>query len=393
MENIAYLKNVEHYRKQVYGTSFDKLGIGLLGVFMTVSANLLTYLPDLNDNEDNKLVRDIQFHRSLSGLDQYFFEVLNQAKINDRHHLIERSFSQSTIFITYHTGSYRLFLELLSKRNVNFALVTQEHFLKTQGDDVKNVFKRLRSNSDDELEILPAENPRLMFELMNRLKNGISVVFYIDGNTGSANKEVDENKNLHKMDFLNHHIYARQGIAYLAYLSKAPIVAAIAKRNKDLSNRILVKPIHTKLLLKTKNRTDFINIVTEKLYQELESFLKKHPEQWEGWFYIDKFFKLENISEEKPLNLERLSPDSSEKVTLQLDKSVHLKKYDEEHIFLITKKDYRIMNITNLLYEVLDFFRAPKELMPKESLMINNQVVDWDFITELIEMRFLAVRG
>jgi KDO2-lipid IV(A) lauroyltransferase len=260
-------------------------------------------------------------------------------------------------------------------------MVAQEHFIKNQGETAKRIFKQL---SNRELEIFPAENPRLIFELINRLKNGISVVFYIDGNTGSANKDLDENKNLLKIDFLNHHIYARQGIAYLAYLSKAPLAVAIARRYKNLSNRIVIKPVNTNVLIK-KNRTDFINTVTKKLYGDLEIFIKNYPEQWEGWFYIDKFFKPEAIETIPAQKIENFS----KKLTLFASEFIHLMKYDDERIFLVSKKDYQIMKITNSLYEILDFFKTPKELIPKKSFIVGEQIVDWNVITELLEMNFL----
>ncbi|MGC4130609.1 MAG: hypothetical protein QM564_13885 [Bergeyella sp.] len=359
--------------------------MGLLGTYLMVSANLLTYLPHLSNEERYKQVQNIQFNRNLSIIDQHYFEVLNNLKVIDKFDIIEKSINSSFIFVTYHTGSYRLFLQLLSKKGVPFSLVTEERFIKEQGDVVKSIFKKLRENPNEELEILPAENPKLMFELMNRLRNGISVVFYIDGNTGATDKDLDKNKNLFKINFLNHHIYARQGIAYLAYLSKVPLVTAVAKRNKNLSNRLLIKPISTNSLMK-KGRNGFINTITQKLYGELEIFLKKHPEQWEGWFYVDKFFKPEITQDVS----EKIKLKSNKKVSLCLEDSVYLTKYDEEHAFLVTKKDYQIMKITNLLYDVLDFFRTPQLVKPKESLLINSNVVNWDFVTELIEMKLIS---
>jgi lauroyl/myristoyl acyltransferase len=388
MKQETYIDCVKNLRKDIYSIPIDEIkNMGLLGTYLIISANLLRYLPKLNNDTQYKVIQDIQFNRNLSIKDQYYFDLLNTLKVYDKSNIIENSFSKSFIFVTFHTGSYRLFLQLLSRKNVPFTLVTEERFIKEQGDTVKNIFKKLRENPNEELEILPAENPRLIFELVNRLKNGISVVFYIDGNTGATDKNLNENKNLLKIDFLNHHIYARQGVAYLVYLSKAPIAVAIAKRNKDLSNRLLIKPMNLNSLQK-KNRTDFINIVTKKLYGELENFLRKYPEQWEGWFYIDKFFKTETLENNEP---RKKIENFSKKVVLCIDEFIFLMKNGDEHSFLVSKKDYQIMQITDSLYEILDFFKTPRTLMPKKSFMVGNNNVEWNVITELLEMNFLKL--
>src|SRR5690606_8691048 len=142
--------------------------------------------------------------------------------------------------------------------------------INDQGRVVQKIFKEMKRDQNAELEILAAENPRLIFELTSKLRNGTSVVFYIDGNTGVTEKKLNDNNNLLKINFLNNHLYARQGIAFLAYLSRAPLAVAIAKRKKNLSNTIRIKPIDTKKLIEKKERNNFINTVTKKLYKELE---------------------------------------------------------------------------------------------------------------------------
>jgi lauroyl/myristoyl acyltransferase len=388
MENTAYLQNVQNLRKNIYKTNFNEIeNMGLLGTYLMVSANLLAYLPEFSNDDQYRIIQDIQFHRALSNVDQHYLSLLNEVKIIDKSNILENSRYNSHIFVTYHTGSYRMFIQHLIKEKIPFCLVTEERFKKEQGEVAQKIFREIRENQNEDLEILIAENPRLIFELISRLKNGISVVFYIDGNTGVTEKKLDDNKNLLRINFLSHHIYARQGIALLAYLSKSPLAIAIAKRNKNLSNTIQIKPVPTIGMMKKYNRNDFTKNITQKLYRELENFLKKSPEQWEGWFYIDKFFQMDNVFNEFIKPTEAL--EFSMPVTLVLDQFAHLSNLDGENCFLITRRNFQIMKITKPLFEVLNFFKEPRQIILNKRLLINNQEIDKEFLIDLIELKFL----
>lgn len=393
MNDILYSENVQILKKDIYNTRFDEIeSMGLLGAYLTLSANLATYFPQFSNNEHYEIIQNIQFHRSLSNMDQHFFYLLDELEINDPNKVVESSLETGHIFVTYHTGSYRMFIQHLNKTDVPLCLVTQEQFIKEQGETVKKLFKEVSNSKNKELDILPAENPRLLFELISRLRKGISVVFYIDGNTGATDKKLSDNKNLLKIDFLNHHIYARQGIALLAYLSKAPLAIALAKRDENLTNTVDIKLVDTTKMMEDFDRGEFVNIVTKKLYGELEQFLEKNLEQWEGWFYLHKFFETEIMEE----NLEAsINTDiySNESITVVLDQFIHLLKYDDEHIFLVNKKEYQVMTVTSDLYELLLFFKEPKKVIVNEELSVHDQIVDWKDIEELIEMNLIKPLG
>lgn len=392
MDDIIYKNNVENLRSKIYSTGFDEMTkMGLLSTYLTVSANVATYFPNINNIEHHKLVQNIQFHRALSYVDQHFHHLLDTVLIEDSSNVLAQSLTQSHIYVTYHTGSYRMFIQHLNRNNVPFCMVTQQKFIDDQGETVQKLIKEVANDENKELEILPAENPRLLFELLKRLKNGISVVFYIDGNTGASDKKANENSNLFKMDFLGHHIFARQGIALLAYLSKVPLATAIATRSSDLSNTIQIKSIETISLIEQYSRNDFINLVTQTLYKELEDFLIKNLEQWEGWFYIHKFFETEDLENLKSNIL--LDPNCTHPITVATDQFIHMLKHDEKNIFLVKKKEYQVMKISEYVYDVLIFFNEPKQININKDLVIHNRVTEWSIIKELIEMNFLKPTG
>lgn len=390
MHTETYLQGIKNIKKTIYGTSYDKIqNLGSLGFYSLLSANLLKYL-HLKAELHFKMVQDIQFHRAVSGLDQHYPDLAHELKITGNTELLKSNGGKGNIFVTFHTGSFRLFNALLNNNRIPFCLVTEGIYIKEQGALVQKLFKE-GNGEDKDLEILEAENPRLLLELIRRINSGISVVFYIDGNTGVKEKKLSENKNLLKINFLQSEIYARQGIAMLAYLSKAQIVLALAKRNRDLTNTLKLKEIKTKTYEKL-SRTEFVNNVTKSLFGELAHFLSKYPEQWEGWFYIQKFFE-QNVSENVSIseNIPGIKKDEQEnQITVGIDPFVQLLKYDEENIFVIKKRDYQIMEVTPMLYEVLDYFRSPKKIVTNNKIIVNNFTIEWEFVEELIEMNLLS---
>lgn len=385
MDKNRYKLEVNKKRETIYGTSFDEIqSLGLLGTFSLVSANLLRYL-DRKSDEHYKIIQGIQFNRSLANMDQLYPHMLQELKVIDTTDVFKSKSDKGHIFVTFHTGSYRLFIQHLNRSGLPFCLVTEGKYIEEQGKLTQALFKKVNSEGKG-LEILEAENPRLLFELMRKINSGISVVFYIDGNTGVSEKKLSENKNLLKIDFLKSEMYARQGIAMLAYLSKSQVIMALPKRNKDLSNTIRIKKIETKKYEKY-SRNDFVNCLTKKLFSELGDFLRKYPEQWEGWFYIQKFFEQETI-EKSTESKEKYSGEKE--IKLEVDQQIQLLKYNEDNVFVIQKKDYQIMKITPLLYSVLNHFKTPKNIITNTDTTINNQTIEWEFLEELIEMKFLS---
>lgn len=390
LKNLTYQKEVENLKGEIYNTRFDEIrNMGLLGRYLTISANLSTFLPMLKDEKHYKIIQNIQFHRSLSNIDQFYPELLlEKLMINDKYNVINGIKNKAHIIVTYHTGSYRTVIQYLNKKDISFCLVTEKRYIKEQGITTQKLYKKINKDKK-ELEILPAENPRLLFDLVHRLRKGISIVFYIDGNTGSTKKKLSENKNLLKINFLRHHIYARQGIAFLAYLSKAPLSTMIIKRDKNLNNTIYVKPVETIDLIKKYNRNSFIHFITKELYQELEHFLDNNIEQWEGWFYIDKFFHSTKPCLDTNTCERKKTYKIASVVTLLINEFIHLIAYDDERIFLVKKREYQILRITKKLYDILTYFKVPKKITTKEALVIHDQKIEWKIINELIEMDYL----
>ncbi|HVW99187.1 MAG TPA: hypothetical protein VHA52_01925, partial [Candidatus Babeliaceae bacterium] len=275
MTRNEYITVVNEARAEIFNTPFEDIKPELFGLYSLVSASILRYLSHYKNEEHYRLIQEIQFNKNLALIDQFHFDLLNELQISDPDNMLEKSVTSSQIFVTYHTGSYRMFIALLVQRKIPFCIVTDESFIDQQQELVNELHRRisqhLNQDYNQELEILKAQDPRLIFKLNERLKNGISVVFYIDGNTGVAS-DLKTNSNLLPIKFLDHFINARQGIALLAYLSKRPLVSAIAMRRPGLANSMDIK-LEDDFLFTQTNRKEYVAVMTEKLYARLDDFL------------------------------------------------------------------------------------------------------------------------
>lgn len=385
--NMKFSENVALIREKIYNTEINDLEInGLLWSYLLVSSSLSAFMPKLNAGDHYKFVQNMQFHRSLSDIDMFYPSLLENTRFYDKSNVVEQSLSKAHIYVSYHAGSYYMILRNLAHKGVPFCVVAGNNYINDYEHLVQQVYKHVPNKEDSALEILSAEDPKLLLKLSKKLADGISVFFFIDGNTGTKENNFANDKNLLKINFLNHHIYARQGVAFLAYLSKAPIATVIAKRDKNLNNTVKINLLDTADLLARYDRNDFIHTVTRKLYGELENYLIKNYEQWSGWFYLHKLFDTTECSEEPNCNTAEINYADTQFV---ISDSIQLVRHDAQHFFMVLKNKYEILRIEEVLYSTLAYFKTPKAIAENEPLLIENDVIGFAFLEELIEMNFI----
>ncbi len=388
--NLSYSQNVEIIKKNIYNTKFNDLELnGYLWSYLMISANLSTFLPKLQNKLHFDVIRNMQFHRDISRMDLFYPSLLENTKFYDKNNVIEKCLEKPHIFVSYHAGPYYMIFRHLAKMKVPFCVVAGDNYIKDFDNKVQEIFRGIPNLENTTLPIYTAEDPKLLLKLNKNLKEGMSVFFFIDGNTGSKENDFNNDKNLLKINFLNHHIYARQGVAFLAYLSKTPIVTIIAKRNKKLNNIVKINLLNIKDQSLRVNRNKYINTITKKLYKVLENYLKINYEQWSGWFYVQYMFDTESPTQINDQNKERKVNFKKDK--LILNDFIDLIKHNDNNIFLVMKKEYEIMRIKQSLFDVLSNFKTPKTINTDETLIINNEVVRLDYINELIELNYLKL--
>ena len=118
MTNTNFSENVESIKENIYNTKVNELKInGLLWSFLTVSSSLSTFLPKLKTDEHYKIVQNMQFHRSISGIDLLYPSLLENTRFYDKSNVIEQSHTKGHIFVGYHAGAYNMILRCLAEKN------------------------------------------------------------------------------------------------------------------------------------------------------------------------------------------------------------------------------------------------------------------------------------
>jgi hypothetical protein len=267
----------------------------------------------------------------------------------------------SFIITTYHTGSYRLVISLLLRLEIKIVIVTEQRFIEKQSKEVFDLKQKLceylHIKSTDNLEILSAQDASLFLKLRRKLEDGYSIVFYVDGNTGMFEYDVNDSK-LMKINFLSDYINVRKGIAFLSYLTKTKIISFISKRDSNLDNEITIDSINTDFSL---SRNEFIELVTKNLYTKLELFLLKNPQQWEGWFYVNEFTNSSKIPQPSSPKIKMLVRELIGKKLIFNEKDFKLYGI-QESFFVINYKSFEIIEVSKFIYNLLLFFMSKREI-------------------------------
>ena len=204
--------------------------------FDIFSASLKNYLPSIPYSSHKSIFREVIKNQKLSIFEQSYFDLIDKCEIIGYKKEIETIISNSPCIIcTYHTGSYRLINHFLVKNKTNFTLVIANKVKNKYGSVFSNLFETMTLDTKSgTFDLLDAEDPASGLKMYKALKAGRSLLLYIDGNTGSS----DKNKNICDINFLSQRIYARKGIGYLSYLANVPIIPVICKRGDQ--NRIIL---------------------------------------------------------------------------------------------------------------------------------------------------------
>lgn len=138
------------------------------------------------------------------------------------------------------------------------------------------------------LETVNAEDDRCTVQLVDALKRREIIGLCIEGNTGSDGPWGDTSKS--KVSFLGHTILAKNGAARLAAALRAPILPVMALKDGDASGRLFFsKPIIPPAGLKRSENEEFVRASMQSLYGLLESYVRRYPEQWEGWSALHRW--------------------------------------------------------------------------------------------------------
>lgn len=388
MKDIEYFKIPYKYYEWVIGArsyfmDYDlKKDENLYRDYLQIKKNIEFF--DIKAGDPEVFARNVKYFQSWASYDQNFAEVLSLLKIRMNKQVSDfLNNKKANIFCTFHTGSYRYINIFLLSKKIPFILIADNNYIETQGEKTKQIVEKLQYELHEDgpyfnFEIINAENPTSILKIARLLKKGYSALFYIDGNTG-VNQFKNNPDKLVQIKFFNKYIYARKGIAFLSYKFNVPIIPVISFRNQwseiTMSFEKIIFP-NKKIKLE-----DFCYNTTAYLFQILEEIIKKYPCQWEGWFYINKFFSSKNKLENQRFNSR---PGS---YLMFNDGRFHIIKFNQK-VILYDKKELSGREISDVLFTILDYAKNNK-IETNKTIKISEINYTKESIKELVDENIL----
>ncbi len=319
--------------------------------FNFVSAELLNFLSEIPFVRHRSVFENILVNARLNKAEQDYSSVLNNISLVNFSKETENYIQNNPcIFCAWHFGSYRLINHFIAQKNIPYCLVISKQIVQSEGNDFLQRFSEKYPRNRD-LQIVDAESPNAGICILRLIKQGYSILFYIDGNTGTGLTR--DNSNNCYIDFLAGKIFARTGVAFLSHLSKTPILPIISYR-KSIDQNVF----HFHQLIfpeKQKARIEYAQDCTQKLYNLLSIYVETNTDQWEAWLYLYKVMKSgDSKSEEAKV---KLPIDHSTKQFIFNHRLFGVYRW-ENGFYLFNKKDFIAYPINRDIY---GFFKGVSE--------------------------------
>ena len=197
--------------------------------------------------------------------------------------------SSQCIFVTMHLGCYHLIGLYLASRGIRFCIPVTHRVFTEQILDYQKSWESLNlSYSIENIKFVDVENKMGLMELIHYIKEGYSLLCYIDGNSGVGGMGRKDEKLL-KISFFNTCICVRRGIEFLANKYNLGIIPLYSYIDEVLNISVI-------------NILPMIQIYKEKSnISKIWSFFYlpvcRYFDQWEALEYIDEY--LSNQSKDK----------------------------------------------------------------------------------------------
>jgi KDO2-lipid IV(A) lauroyltransferase len=329
--------------------------------YVVMSANLQNFLPEVPTSEYHDIYMNILLGRALLNQETHRTELIDRV---DTHNMEAALAAEHlpAVFCTYHLGSYRSIIGLLAKMGIPFVLIVDANTYHKQQARVKQQVAAFHKTYRQEgvfFDMLNAELPNSAMSMMKYLREGVSIVAYIDGNTGGGGIFNKNERFQLKIPFLNQEIYSRKGIATISWMSKRPLIPVISYYQKD-SIRPNIKfydPVFPDQW--SKAGQTYVPEITRKLYRILESYLVEYYDQWETWFYLHKYLDADKLEPE--WSEEMSSRPRDEKLRFSFNKTdFDLFRMDREN-YLFNKRTYQTYPIHEELFDILHQIERSEE--------------------------------
>jgi len=260
------------------------------------SANMQNILPDISTNKHEVLFQKMLLHQVYNTFDQQFLSANDLLQTEGPVQDLIRS-KRPHIYCTFHLGSYRLLTSYLYRQGVDLALLVGSSVYQQQSNTFWETIHGLQKkhNLSNSFQVLDAEQSSSTLQIIRALRAGTSLVIYIDGLTSTTGVNRQEDKEL-QVRIGNKHLWVRKGVGFLSYVTQTPIIPVINHREKNLTNVLsFLDPIQSDASV---DRETYCQQSLQLLYDSFWKYLRKYPDQWEGWTYIHNFLDQQELNQQ-----------------------------------------------------------------------------------------------
>ena len=259
-------------------------------------------IPSIPSEQIPNVFNKIYYYKGLTWIQQrYVIESLRNTKISGDLEFLH-NIADPKIYCTFHLGSYRMALFKLLEQGIDIAIIVATDTLKKQQESLFKAHQEMKQKYglNNTLSYIEAESSTGVIQMVRVLKEGKSLFFYIDGNTGVGGNKRNDSKVV-SVNFLNESLFTRRGIGYIAHKCNIPIIIGLCNYVSDEKMNItysspIIPDVSQDVNTSSKNITQSIyNIFTEALHQ--------YPDQWEGWISLINMLDTKKIYDQYKKNV------------------------------------------------------------------------------------------
>lgn len=233
------------------------------------------------------------FLENINNFDFYFNVKLHQAYTENDFNNYDKSkikiqsqldtFTGPKIYCSFHFGSYKIINNILHEKNIDYSVVANKIIIDTSRDKFSKIHNdaKIKYNINNFFELIDANSNSGIIKMIRTLKEGKSLLIYIDGGNGLQGLDYD-NEKIAQINFLGNDIYSRTGIAFLSNYLQIPIVPVISYRMKKKIKVNFYDKIDPVKEISLDN-------ITQKIWDIFSKIIIKDPFQWEANLYANHF--------------------------------------------------------------------------------------------------------
>ncbi len=194
------------------------------------------------------------------------------------------SINVASIFVTLHLGCYNIIPLYLLSTGKKLCIPVTQRVYEQQVSIYKRTYEQFIKHSNADLKFVNIETASGFINLLRSVKNGYSILIYIDGNSGIGGMERKDQK-LMKLNFFNSPIFIRKGVGFLSLKLGLDIVPVYTNLTEDLKTyNLSFMPSISHHKFETEEQ------ITAAIWQVFKNPIFHNLEQWEPWLYTDSYY-------------------------------------------------------------------------------------------------------